>query len=138
MPRTRKPKPTDVPEDVLDHVAGPARPMSPADVDAVRRRFKKALVERMRGGELTHHLGYPPGGTKPSDSTNQRNGTGGKTVLTEEGPLDRDIPRDRNGPFAPQLIPKHARRFTGFDEKILALDARDLTVREIQAVLAEM
>jgi putative transposase len=138
MPRTRKPKPTDVPEDVLDHFAGPARPMSPADVDAVMRRFKKALVERMLGGELTHHLGYPPGGTKPSDSTNQRNGTGGKTVLTDEGPLDLDIPRDRDGTFEPQLIPKHARRFTGFDEKILALYARGMTVREIQAFLAEM
>lgn len=138
MPRTRKPKPTDVPEDVLDHFAGPARPMSPADVDAVMRRFKKALVERMLGGELTHHLGYPPGGTKPADSTNQRNGTGGKTVLTDEGPLDLDIPRDRDGTFEPQLIPKHARRFTGFDDKILALYARGMTVREIQAFLAEM
>jgi transposase-like protein len=138
MPRTRKPKPTDVPEDVLDHFAGPARPMSPTDVDAVMRRFKKALVERMLGGELTHHLGYPPGGIRPSDSTNQRNGTGGKTVLTEEGPLDLDIPRDRHGTFEPQLIPKHARRFTGFDEKILALYARGMTVREIQAFLAEM
>src|SRR3954467_494098 len=138
MPRTRKPKPTDVPEDVLDHFAGPARPMSPADVDAVMRRFKKALVERMLGGELTHHLGYPPGGTKPSDSTNQRNGTGGKTVLTDEGPLDLAIPRDRAGTFEPQLIPKHARRFTGFDDKILALYARGMTVREIQAFLSEM
>ena len=117
MPRTRKTKPTDVAEDVLDHVAGPARPMSPADVDAVMRRFKKALVERMLGGELTHHLGYPPGGTKPSDNPHQRNGTGGKTVLTEEGPLDLDIPRDRDGTFEPQLIPKHVRRFTGFDER---------------------
>ena len=138
MPRTRKPKPTDVAEDVLDHFAGPARPMSPADVDAVMRRFKKALVVRMLGGELTHHLGYPPGGTKPADSTNQRNGTSGKTVLTDEGPIDLDVPRDRDGTFEPQLIPKHARRFTGFDEKILALYARGMTVREIQAFLAEM
>ena len=57
MPRTRKTKPTDVLEEVLDHFAGPARPMSAADVDAVMRQFKKALVERMLGGELTHHLG---------------------------------------------------------------------------------
>ena len=52
---------------ILDQFAGPARPMSQADVEAITRRFKKALVERMLGGELTHHLGYPPGGTKPPD-----------------------------------------------------------------------
>jgi hypothetical protein len=62
MPRTRKPKPTDGPETILDQFAGPARPMSQAEVDVITRRFKKALVERMLGGELTHHLGDPPGG----------------------------------------------------------------------------
>ena len=138
MPRTRKPKATDVPDEVLDHFAGPARPMSAADVDTVMRRFKKALVERMLGGELTHHLGYPPGGAKPPDTTNHRNGTSGKTVLTDEGALTLDVPRDRAGTFEPQLIPKHARRFSGFDDKILALYARGMTVREIQAFLAEM
>ena len=138
MPRTRKPKPTDVPEEVLDHFAGPARPISQAEADAITRRFKKALLERMLGGELTHHLGYPPGGTKPDAITNHRNGTSAKTVVTDEGALDLDIPRDRDGSFEPQLIPKHARRFTGFDDKILALYARGLTVREIQAFLAEM
>ena len=138
MPRTRKPKPTDVPEELLDHFAGPARPMSQADVDAIMRRFKKAMVERMLGGELTHHLGYPPGGRKPAETTNHRNGTSGKTVLTDDGPLDVAMPRDRAGTFEPQLIPKHARRFTGFDDKVLALYARGMTVREIQAFLAEM
>jgi putative transposase len=80
MPRTRRLKPTDIPDAVLDHFAGPARPMSAADVETVMRRFKKALMERMLGGALTHHLGYPPGGTPP-DATNPRNGTSGKTVL---------------------------------------------------------
>ena len=138
MPRTRKPKPTDIPEAVLDHFAGPARPMSQAEVDAITQRFKKVLVERMLGGELTHHLGYPPGGVKPAGAANHRNGTTGKTVLTDDGPLTLDIPRDRAGTFEPTLIPPHARRFTGFDDKILALYARGLTVREIQAFLAEM
>lgn len=138
MPRTRKPKATDVPETILDQFAGPARPMSQGEVDAITKRFKKALVERMLGGELTHHLGYPPGGEKPPDTTNQRNGTSGKTVLTDDGPLTLDIPRDREGTFEPQLIGKHERRFAGFDDKILALYARGLTVREIQAFLMEM
>jgi hypothetical protein len=83
-------------------------------------------------------LGYPPGGEKPPDPTNQRNGTSGKTVLTDDGPLTLDIPRDRDGTFEPQLIGKHERRFTGFDDRILALYARGLTVREIQAFLVEM
>jgi transposase-like protein len=138
MPRTRKPKVSDVPEEILDHFAGPARPMTATDVEAVMRRFKKALVERMLGGELTHHLGYPPGGVRPVESSNHRNGTGDKTVLTDEGPLALEVPRDRDGTFEPQLIPKHARRFTGFDDKILALYARGMTVREIQAFLSEM
>jgi putative transposase len=90
------------------------------------------------GGELTHHLGYPVGGTKPDDTTNYRNGAGGKTVLTDDGPLTIDVPRDREGTFEPRLIAKHERRFTGFDDKILALYARGMTVREIQGFLAEM
>lgn len=138
MPRTRKPKPTDVPEEILDQFAGPGRPMSQAEVEAITQRFKKALVERMLGGELTHHLGYPPGGEKPPEATNHRNGTSAKTVLTDDGPLTLDIPRDRDGTFEPQLIGKHERRFTGFDDKILALYARGLTVREIQAFLREI
>ena len=138
MPRTRKPKPTDVPESILDEFGGPARAMSQAEVDAITKRFKKALVERMLGGELTHHLGYPRGGEKPPDATNHRNGSSGKTVLTDDGPLTLDIPRDRDGTFEPQLIGKHERRFTGFDDKILALYARGMTVREIQAFLVEM
>jgi putative transposase len=137
MPRTRKPQPPDVPDAVLDQFARPG-PLTAADVDTAVRRFKKALLERALGGELTHHLGYPPGGTKPEATTNHRNGTSGKTVLTDDGALDLAVPRDRAGTFEPQLIPKHARRFTGFDDKILALYARGLTVREIQAFLAEM
>jgi len=136
MPRKRRSKPTDVPEAVLEHFAGPARVMTAGDVDEVMRRFKKALIERALGAELTHHLGYPPG-AKP-DTTNHRNGTTAKTVLTDDGTVDVDVPRDREGTFAPVLLPKHERRFTGFDDKILALYARGLTVREIQAFLHEM
>jgi len=113
-------------------------PITPEELEAAVRRFKKAIIERALGGELTHHLGYPPGGSKPEDTTNHRNGTGPKTVLTDDGPLALAVPRDREGTFEPQLIPKHERRFTGFDDKILALYARGMTVREIQGFLAEM
>jgi putative transposase len=128
---------TPVPSEILDQFVGHG-PLSVEELDAAVRRFKKAIVERALGGELTHHLGYPPGGSKPEDATNHRNGTSGKTVLTDDGPLAIDVPRDRAGTFEPRLIPKHARRFAGFDDKILALYARGMTVREIQAFLAEM
>ena len=126
-----------VPSEILDQFVRQG-PISPDELDAAVRRFKKAIIERALGGELTHHLGYPPGGAKPEDTTNHRNGTGSKTVLTDDGPLPIDVPRDREGTFEPQLIPKHERRFTGFDDKILALYARGMTVREIQGFLAEM
>ncbi len=128
---------TPVPSEILDQFVGHG-PLSVEELDAAVRRFKKAIVERALGGELTHHLGYPPGGTKPEDAANHRNGTSGKTVLTDDGPLAIEVSRDRAGTFEPRLIPKHARRFAGFDDKILALYARGMTVREIQAFLAEM
>jgi putative transposase len=141
MPRKPKGQPdaplAPVPSEILDQFVRQG-PISPEELDAAVRRFKKAIIERALGGELTHHLGYPPGGTKPEDTANHRNGTGAKTVLTEDGPLAIDVPRDRAGTFEPQLIPKHERRFTGFDDKILALYARGMTVREIQGFLSEM
>ena len=112
-----------VPSEILDQFVRQG-PISHEELDAAVRRFKKAIIERALGGELTHHLGYPPGGTKPDDTTNHRNGTGGKTVLTDDGPLAIEVPRDREGTFEPRLIAKHERRFTGFDDKILALYAR--------------
>jgi transposase-like protein len=128
---------TPVPDEILDHFVRQG-PISPEELDVAVRKFKKAIIERALGGELTHHLGYPPGGEKPDDTTNHRNGTGSKTVLTDDGPLRIDVPRDRDGSFEPRLIGKHERRFTGFDDKILALYARGMTVREIQGFLAEM
>lgn len=112
-------------------------PMTAEAIHDISMAFKKALVERALGAELGHHLGYPAGAERPEGSENQRNGTSGKTVLTDDGPLKLDIPRDRDGSFAPILIPKHERRFTGFDDKIIAMYARGMTVREIRAFLLE-
>ena len=135
--RPKGPALEPVPSEILDHFVGQG-PITAEELEATVRRFKKAIIERALGGELTHHLGYPPGGTKPEDTTNHRNGTSEKTVLTDEGPLAIDVPRDRESTFEPRLVAKHERRFTGFDDKIIALYARGLTVREIQAFLAEM
>ncbi|MEM5279336.1 IS256 family transposase, partial [Cupriavidus taiwanensis] len=112
-------------------------PMTAEAVQDASMAFKKALIERALGAELGHHLGYPAGAERPAGTANQRNGKSAKTVLTDDGPLRLDIPRDRDGSFDPILIPKHERRFTGFDDKIIAMYARGMTLREIQAFLAE-
>ena len=124
-----------IPKELIDQfVSGP---MSAEAVNAASMAFKKALIERALGAELSHHLGYPPGTAKPDAASNQRNGTSGKTILTEDGPLRLQIARDRDGSFEPLLIPKHERRFTGFDDKIVAMYARGMTVREVQGFLSE-
>ena len=124
-----------IPKDIIDQfVTGP---MSAESVENISLAFKKALIERALGAELSHHLGYRPGADKPEDSSNHRNGASAKTVLTGGGPVRIEVPRDREGSFEPLLIGKHERRFSGFDEKIVAMYARGMTVREIQAFLAE-
>jgi hypothetical protein len=110
MRRTRKSLTPDaplapVPSEILDQFVGRG-PISHEELEAAVRRFKKAIIERALGGELTHHLGYPPGGTKPEETTNHRNGTGGKTVLTDDGPLAIEVPRDREGTFEPRFVAK--------------------------------
>ena len=124
-----------VPKELIDQfVTGP---MSAQAVNAASMAFKKALIERAMGAELSHHLGYVPGASKPAAASNHRNGTSGKTVLTEDGPLRIDVPRDRDATFEPVLIPKHERRFAGFDDKVIAMYARGMTMREMQGFLAE-
>lgn len=108
-------------------------PMDAAGVEAVFQQLKKAVIERALGAELGVHLEGAEGGL-----SNHRNGRSGKTVLTDEGPLRIQVPRDRAGSFESQLIPKHERRFSGFDERIVSMYARGMTVREIQGHLAEM
>jgi transposase-like protein len=112
-------------------------PMTGEAINAAGIAFKQALIEASLNAELNHHLGYPPGAEKPAGSTNHRNGVTAKTVLTGDGKLRIETPRDRDGSFEPVLLPKHARRLTAFDDSIVALYARGLTVREIQGYLAE-
>ena len=126
-----------IPTELLDQLI--AGPMTPGQVQDLFEQFKKSVLERCLGAEMSHHLGYAPGQAKPEGTSgNHRNGKGSKTVLTDAGALRIDVPRDRDGSFEPQLIGKHERRFTGFDDKIVAMYARGMTVREIQGFLAEM
>ncbi|MFT3755755.1 MAG: IS256 family transposase [Pseudoxanthomonas sp.] len=120
----------DLPQEFLEELI--PGPMDAAGVEAVFQQLKKAVIERALGAELGLHL------ADESGYGNHRNGRSGKTVLTDEGPLRIEVPRNRAGTFEPQLIPKHERRFAGFDERIVSMYARGMTVREIQGHLAEM
>jgi putative transposase len=98
----------------------------------------RRLVERALSAELTEHLGYEPHREPPGGTENTRNGSTPKTLVTEHGPVQVKTPRDRQGTFEPRLVRKGQRRFEGFDEKILALYARGLSTRDIEAHLAEI
>ncbi|MDR3491997.1 MAG: IS256 family transposase [Gammaproteobacteria bacterium] len=101
------------------------------------KQLKKALVERMLEAELSHHLGYEKHEQSKS-SGNYRNGKTTKRLLMNEGELEIEVPRDRMSNFEPKLIAKHQRRLPGFDDKILSLYARGMTVREIQSHIEEI
>jgi transposase-like protein len=113
-------------------------PVTKEQFEDIFQNFKKAFIERALSAEMSHHLGYGAGQPKPEGATNHRNGTSAKTVLTDAGSLRIEVPREREGTFEPQLIGKHERRLTGFDDKIIAMYARGMTVREIQGFMAEM
>jgi transposase-like protein len=125
----------ELPKALLDELV--QGPMTPAQVQDLMLAFNKAVIERAMGAEMNMHLGYRLGQPRPAGQANERNGASGKTVITERGPLRVELPRDRDGSFEPVLIPKHERRFTGFDERIIAMYARGMSVREIQGFLAE-
>lgn len=103
--KTNKKKPAaalpSIPKEFIDQMV--SAPMSAEAINAASMAFKKALIERAQGAELSHHLGYPPGAEKPGEVGNHRNGASGKTVLTKDVPLRIDVPRDRQGSFEPLL-----------------------------------
>src|ERR687883_1485672 len=102
------------------------------------KQLTKRVIERALAVELTAHLGYAPHVRQERDGTNCRNGTGKKTVHTETGQCNIEVPRDRDGSFDPQLVKKRQRRLEGFDDKVLSLYARGLTTREIQGHLEDL
>ena len=126
------------PEHLDELLAGYEKPEDLLGEDGLFKQLKKALLERALGAELTHHLGYEKGDPGGRGTGNNRNGTYGKTVLTEDGAVEIDVPRDRNGSFEPQIVAKGETRLDGFDDKIISLYARGMTVREIQGHLREL
>ena len=130
---------TDFSPEVLDQLlSGGLKPEDLTAEDGLFRRLKKALLERALGAELTHHVGYEKGDPAGRGTGNSRNGTSSKTLLTEDGELAIEVPRDRAGTFEPVIVAKGQTHFDGFDDKIISLYARGMTVREIQGHLAEL
>ena len=143
-------------EQLADEFASQAR--TAEDLNGLMRLMMKSALERMLNSEMDVHLGRkklprsedvetslvetPPAGRRPrgrpKGSLNRRNGHSPKTVGSDLGEVTIALPRDRDGTFQPQLIPKHQRRIPGFDEKILALYAKGMTTRDIQEIVQEL
>src|SRR6202048_449740 len=129
---------TITPELLDQLLANYEKPEDLTGEDGLFKQLKKALIERALGAELSEHLGYEKGDPAGRGSGNSRHGTSSKTIRTEDGEIGIAVPRDRAGSFEPQLIGKGQTRFDGFDDRILSLYARGMTVREIQGHLAEL
>jgi putative transposase len=112
--------------------------LSLAGPDGLLSRITKTVLESALTAELDEHLGYERGDPAGRGAGNQRNGRSQKTVHTDVGSVRIDVPRDRNGEFEPQIVPKHVRRVEGFDESITSLYAKGLTTGEIQEHLSEI
>lgn len=139
-------------EQLASEMAGQATTIE--DLNGLLRLMMKSALEGMLDTEMDVHLGRRPGVTGAADSLaaspaaesasptkrapNRRNGRSQKTVQGDQGELTIATPRDRDGTFEPQLIPKHQRRVPGFDEKILALYAKGMTTRDIQDVVRQL
>ena len=129
----------EVPEELLSGLlANYKKPEDLIGENGLLKQLTKLLVERALDAELTEHLGHERHESVANTAGNTRNGKSKKTLKGEFGELPIEVPRDRHGSFEPQLIPKHQTRWTGFDDKIISLYARGMTVREIGAHLQEM
>jgi putative transposase len=123
-----------IPDELLDQLLAGRDPQAALGKDGLVDELKRALAERALNAEVDHHLEGEAAEGRP----NSRNGYGRKTLLTDGGKLPISIPRDRLSTFDPQLIAKYRRRLPGFDDKIVSMYARGMTVREIQGHLADL
>ncbi len=128
MARRKAPR---IPDALLDQVLAGADPKTAFDANGLLADLKKAPAERALNGEMDHHLAG-------DEASKSRNGYGRKTVTTETGRIELEIPRDRQAAFDPQLIAKYQRRFPGFDDKIVSMYARGMSAREIVGHLREL
>src|SRR5438128_3428586 len=129
MPRRKEPR---IPDAILDQLLAGADPRTAFDPNGLLDGLKKALAERALNAEMDHHLAGDGG------AGNSRNGYGRKSVITDTGRIELEVPRDRQASFDPQLIAKYQRRFPGFDEKIVSMYARGMSTREIVGHVQEL
>ena len=128
-----------IPKEVLDALMKDYK--GPEDItgpNGLLKELSKALIERAMQAEMTEQIGYEKNDQEKKATSNRRNGKTKKTLRTDQGPLEVAIPRDRDGLFEPEIVPKHQREFKGFDEKILSMYARGMTTREISGHLKEI
>jgi putative transposase len=124
-----------LPAEALDDVLKGLSPEEITGSGGLLAQLAGRVLDAALAGELSDHLGYPPGQAPPGGAGNHRNGSTPKTVQTDLGPVAVNTPRDRNGSFEPQLVAKRQTRLAGLDAKILDLYAGGLSVRDIQAHL---
>jgi putative transposase len=138
MARKKKDE-SGIPPELLDKLLEDyEKPEDLLGKDGILDQLKKAVMERALGAELTEHLGYEPGDPSGAGSGNSRNGYGKKRVTTDSSQVEIEVPRDRAGTFEPQLVRKRQTRLPGFDEKVISMYARGMTVREIKGHLEEL
>ncbi len=135
----RKKKEATIPTEILDELlSGYEKPEDLLGKEGLLKQLQKAVMERALGAELTEHLGYNAGDPAGNGSGNSRNGFGKKKVITGDAEVEIEVPRDRSGTFEPQLVRKRQTRLPGFDERVISMYARGMTVREIQGHLEEL
>jgi putative transposase len=129
-----------VDEQLIDRLANRARAggLQLAGEGGLVQALTKRLLESALEGEITDHLGYDRHDPAGRDGGNSRNGHRAKTVLTDVGPVEIDVPRDRDASFEPKIVAKRQRRLSGIDELVISLAAKGLTTGEVQAHLAEV
>ena len=128
-----------IPDELIDQLLrGYRKPEELTGPNGLIKQLVAKLVTRAMNAELDHHLGYQPGDPPPEGQTNRRNGKRSKTLRSDAGPIPIEVPRDREGTFEPKIVGKHERHFSGFDDKILSMYARGMSVRDIQAHLHEI
>jgi len=125
----------EVLDELLKEYKGPEDIIGP---EGLLKQLTKALIERAMDAEITTHVGYEKHDQSEKSTTNRRNGRSRKTLRSDQGKLEIEVPRDREGTFEPAIVPKHQREFKGFDDKILSMYSRGMTTREIAEHLKEI
>lgn len=129
---------TTIPNDIIDALIGKAK--SQEDLfgkDGLLKQLNKQIIERILEEELTQTLGYEKN-SKSNETENSRNGKTSKTLKTGAGEITIEVPRDRKAEFEPALVPKRQTRLSGLNDQVLALYAKGMTVRDIEAFLEEL